>query len=168
MPIPKKDINTNVIQITPNETVEEVLMWLPADRTARAFCYVVLAVEEGRYIVVPWIEIEQIAARMRQDISSMRIAALDGLPPPVTAIERYGVSIHWAREECDRQPGKRLVVVTNGVVVGLLTGEKLDVETLPADPFASIPKRRVLQDIEIERGASTATPAPERSGQQAG
>jgi len=45
MPIPKKDINTNVIQITPNETVEEVLMWLPADRTARAFCYVVLAVE---------------------------------------------------------------------------------------------------------------------------
>ena len=98
MPIPKKDINTNVIQITSNETVEEVLMWLPADRTARAFCYVVLAVEAGRYIVVPWIEIEQIAARMRQDVSSMRIAGLDGLPPPVTAIERYGVSIHWARE----------------------------------------------------------------------
>ena len=161
MPIPKKDINTNVIQITPNETVDEVLMWLPADRTARAFCYVVLAVEEGRYIVVRWIEIEQIAARMRQDICSVRIAALDGLPPPVTAVERYSVSIQWAREECDRQPGKRLVVVTNGVVVGLLTVEELNAETLPADPFASIPKRRVLQDIEI--GTTQPRQHPKRS-----
>ncbi len=104
MPIPQEDINTNLIQIAANETVGEVLTWLPADRAARAFCYVVLAVERERYIAVRWIEIEQIAARMNQDICSMRIATLDGLPPPITTVERYSVDIHWAREECDRQP----------------------------------------------------------------
>ena len=78
------------------------------------------------------------------------------------------MSIQWAREECDRQPVNRLVVVTNGVVVGLLTVEQLDTETLPADPFTSIAKRQVLRDIEIETGSSTASPAPERSGQHAG
>ena len=80
MPIPKKDINTNVIQITPNETVEEVLMWLPADRTARAFCYVVPAVEGERYIVVRWIEIERIAARMRQDFATYALQHLMDYP----------------------------------------------------------------------------------------
>ena len=123
MPIPKKDINTNLIQITANETVEEVLMWLPHDRAARASCYVVLAVEVERYIVIQWVEIEQIAARSNHDIRGMPIATLDGLPSPVTAVERDTVGITWAREICNNQPGKRLIVLTNGAVVGLITSE---------------------------------------------
>lgn len=91
MLIPEKDINTNSILIAAQETVDQVLARLPADRAARAFLYIVLPVADGRYVVARWLEIEQIAVRMSQDRRELPLSSLQDLLKPVAAVERDNV-----------------------------------------------------------------------------
>ena len=52
----------------------QVLAKLPPDRNDRAFRYVVVPVAGGRYIVVRWVEVEQIASVMKQDIQGLKLS----------------------------------------------------------------------------------------------
>lgn len=170
MPIPQEEINTKWIQVAEDETVGAVLARLPGDRTQRAFFYIVLPVAGGRYIVARWIEVEQIAAQTGQDIRGLRFASLPGLPQPVEAVERDSMGISAAREQRDAQPGKRLVVLTDGQPVGLLTIETLAGESLGTDPFVSIPKRPVvlgIDDTVSEIAEATPATQPQSSEPQA-
>jgi hypothetical protein len=150
MPIPQADINTNWIWVAPNETVEQIQARLPADRKVRAYKYIIFATNDGNYIVARWLEIEQIAAASGQDIRSTPIGMLQGLPKPVIGIEQNSMGLNAAGEERDSQPGKRLVILSNGQPIGLLTREMLSGDALPADPFASIPKRPIILGVEDE------------------
>jgi len=167
MPIPQEDINTNWIWVAPNETVGQIQGKLPADRKVRAFKYIVFETRDGTYIVVRWIEIEQLAAARGQDIRGTPISMLQGLPMPVIGIEQDSMGLTAAREERDAQPGRRLVVLSNGRAIGLLTAETLTADALPPDPFASIPKRPTVLGIEDDDGTPKA-PVPAPSAPAAG
>jgi hypothetical protein len=139
MPIPQEDINTNWILVAPDETISQVQAKLPAERQARAYKYIVFTASDGNYIVARWFEIEQIAVASKQDIRGTPINMLQGLPKPVIGIEQNSMGLSSAREERDAQPGKRLVILSNGQPIGLLTIEMHSSNTLPPDPFSSIP-----------------------------
>src|SRR5919109_2514748 len=97
MPIPLEDLEKRFIVAMPDETVGALLARLPDDRNERAFTYVVLPAAGGRYIVVRWLEVEQIAAGLNQDIRGMRLASLRGLPQPVEAVEQNSMGIRTAQ-----------------------------------------------------------------------
>jgi CHAT domain len=160
MPIPQEDINTNWVWVAPNETVGQIQAKLPADRNARVYKYIVFATRDDKYIVARWAEIEQIAAASGQDIRGTPIAMLKGLPSPVIGIEQNSMGLTSAREERDAQPGRRLVILSNGQPIGLLTIEKLDAQELPPDPFVAVPKRPVVLGIEDD-DATPKAPVPD-------
>jgi CHAT domain-containing protein len=163
MPIPQADINTNWLWVAPNETVGQIQARLPADRKVRAYKYIVFATSDSNYIVARWLEIEQIAAASGQDIRATPIGMLKGLPKPVIGIEQNSMGLSAAGEERDSQPGKRLVILSNGQPIGLLTREMLSGEALPADPFVAVPKRPTVLGVEDEpvvAAAGAAPPAP--------
>jgi hypothetical protein len=164
MPIPQEDINTNYVWVAPNETVAQIQAKLSADRKVRAYQYIVFAISDTNYIVARWFEIEQIAAASKQDIRGTPIRMLQGLPKPVIGIEQDSMGRSAAGEERDAQPGRRLVVLSNGQPIGLLTREMLSGDALPPDPFASIPKRPVVLGVEdadaAPRGAQSLPNAP--------
>ena len=87
---------------------------------------------------------------------------LKGLPKPVIGIEQNSMGLTSAREERDAQPGKRLVILSNGQPIGLLTPEMLSGDALPPDPFAAVPKRPVVLGIEDEP-APSLQPAAENA-----
>jgi hypothetical protein len=147
MPIPQEDINTNWIWVSPNEMVGQIQAKLSADRNVRAYQYIVFATPDGKYIVARWLEIEQLAAS-GQDIRGTPIGMLSGLPKPVIGIEQNSMGLSSAREERDAQPGKRLVILSNGQPIGLLTSEKLSGDALPPDPFVAVPKRPAVLGID--------------------
>lgn len=160
MPIPQKDINTNWIWVAPNETIGQIQAKLSDDRKVRAYQYIVFATSDTNYIVARWFEIEQIAAASGQDIRGMPIRMLQGLPKPVIGIEQNSMGLNAAGEERDAQPGKRLVVLSNGQPIGLLTREMLSGDALPSDPFVSIPKRPTVLTIEDNADAAPVPKAP--------
>jgi hypothetical protein len=155
MPIPQEDIITNLIVADAHETVAQVQSRLPANRGDRAYKYVVWAVEGGRYIVVRWLEIEEIARTQSQNIMQTAIGALPDLPPPVEAVEQDSMGLQNANRLRDEQPGKRLVVLSNGAVIGLLTREMRAADELEPDPFAAVPPPPA--------GFSRAEPPPQAS-----
>ncbi|MDQ2995875.1 MAG: CHAT domain-containing protein [Chloroflexota bacterium] len=148
MPIPQKDINTNWIWVSPNEMVEQIQTKLSADRKVHAYQYIVFATTDGKYVVARWLEVEQLARMSGQDIRTTPIGMLQGLPQPVIGVEQDSMGLNAANEERDAQPGKRLVVLSNGQPIGLLTREMLSGDVLPPDPFVSIPKRPTVLGIE--------------------
>ncbi len=176
MPIPQEDIITNVLVAAATETVAQVQSRLPANRADRAYKYVVWAIEGGRYIVVRWVEIEDIARSQNQDIMQMAIGALPGLPRPVEAVEQDSIGLQNANRLRDEQPGKRLVVLSNGAVIGLLLRQLRDADALGPDPFAAvgaappvasgaeasppIPKTPILLGDEALPAAPAAVAAP--------
>jgi hypothetical protein len=166
MPIPQEDINTNWIWVAPNETVGQIQARLPAERQVRAYKYIVFENRDGTYTVARWLEIEQLAAAAAgKDIRGTPINMLQGLPKPVIGIEQSSMGLTSAKEERDAQPGRRLVILSNGQPLGLLTAEMLDADTLPPDPFVAIPKRpTVLTADDAEATPKAPTPAESAPG----
>ncbi len=158
MPIPQEDINTNWIWVASNETVGQIQAKLPAERQVRAYKYIVFATNDGNYIAARWFEIEAIAAASGKDIRGTPIGMLQGLPQPVIGIEQNSMGLNAATEERDAQPGKRLVVLSNGQPIGLLTREMLSGDALPPDPFASIPKRPMVLGVGDDDAAVPNAP----------
>jgi len=157
MPIPQEDIITNLIVVAAADTVAEVQSRLPANRGDRAYKYVVWAVEGGRYIVVRWLEIEEIARARSENIMQTPIGALPGLPKSVEAVEQDSMGLQNANRLRDEQPGKRLVVLSNGAVIGLLTRELRAADELAPDPFAT---RTSAKPQVIDRGFAESAPPP--------
>jgi CHAT domain len=156
MPIPQEDIITNLLVAAATDTVAEVQSRLPANRGDRAYKYVVWAVEGGHYIVVRWLEIEDIARAQSQNIMQTAIGTLPGLPKPVEAVEQDSMGLQSANRLRDEQPGKRLVVLSNGAVIGLLTRELRAADELAADPFAATPPPFAARDFQ------SSAPPPSR------
>jgi hypothetical protein len=158
MPIPQENLITNLIVVDAGETIAQVQSRLPANRSDRAYKYVVWAVESGRYIVVRWLEIEDIARMQSQNITQMPIGTLPGLPQPVESVEQNSIGNQEANHLRDEQPGRRLVVVSNGAVIGLLTRELRAADELAPDPFAAVPAAPV--------GFSMPEPPPQVSARR--
>lgn len=137
MPIPLEDLEKNFVVALPDETIGALLVRLPADHNERANTYVVQPVGDGRYVVVRWLEVEQIATAMKQDIRGMQLSSLAGLPQPIGAVEQSSMGGEAARRKRDTQPGRRLVVLADGKVIGLLVLRTHGSENLPPDPFSA-------------------------------
>jgi len=157
MPIPQENLITNFIVVVASETVAQVQSRLPANRGDRAYKYLVWAVEGGRYVVVRWLEIEDIARTQSQNIIQTAIGALPGLPQPVEAVEQNNIGQQDANHLRDEQPGKRLVVLSNGAVIGLLTREFRAADELAPDPFAAVGTAP-----PVASGAEATPPIPKR------
>src|SRR5689334_14593361 len=123
MPIPQDEISTNWIWASASETVAQVRARLPGNRNEAAYKYIVWAAGGGRYVVVRWYEIEDLARMQGAGILQQPIGSLVGLPPAVEGADRDSTSKQAAGELRDAQPGKRLVVLAGGVAVGIMTRE---------------------------------------------
>lgn len=165
MPISSSDLEKRFIIAMPDETIGALLSRLPANRSERAFTCIVLPGAGGRYVVVRWSEVEQIAALVRQDIRGLRLATLPGLPQPVEAIEQNSVGNRAARDLRDAQPGRRLVVLSSGAVVGLLVAHRREGEETSSDlySFPGEPERSFSFPGEPEPPAVLSGESEERA-----
>jgi hypothetical protein len=138
MPISIDELEQNVLEAPANVTIGELLKKLPKERSARAWVYVVVPDGKGRYYALLWCEVEEIAQAMGAVARSLPFRSLDGLPLSVEAVEQSTVSKQAAQDLQSMQPGKRLVLLSNGKVIGLLddTGNKRDGQVIGEDPFA--------------------------------
>lgn len=156
-------LTTDFMTVEHDASVSEIYNLLPNDRRdSQAFTYILAALPDGRYIVVRWVEIEEIARRAGPGtIRPLKLTELADLPEPtmapqaggyakfanysfadllrlltpVEAVEQKTTTTQEARELRDAHPGDRLVVLDNGVVRGFLANEKLAGDTLGKDPF---------------------------------
>ncbi|MFN8502319.1 CHAT domain-containing protein [Kouleothrix sp.] len=157
----RDELNTNYIQVSAADTVAAVYGMLGGQQAERSYRYVVWPADGAQFIVVRWNEIEQIGAANPQATLDSPIGALAGLPAPVAAIEIDSMGLRQARELRDEQPGRRLVVLANGAVVGLLTREYYAADGATADPFArgAAGRPRVLiDDAPSKRGQPQGLP----------
>jgi hypothetical protein len=134
MPIPAEDVYTSFLVVAPNTFVKDVLKQLPQQRNQRVWMYVIVPAAGGRYLAVLWREIEEIA-RTLGDIDRLPISQLEGLPQPVEGVEQGSMGKRAAQDLQAAQPGKRLVVLANGQVIGLLADFSRAGEELGDDPF---------------------------------
>ena len=123
MPLPLDRLKTNFIMAQPGATGASIAAQLPAEGSARDYTYVLLPDTQGGYIVVFWRRLVQLAQRAGQNIASTVLEQLPGLPPASMAVERADLSEQEARQLRRSQPNRRLVVLENGVVVGLFAEE---------------------------------------------
>jgi hypothetical protein len=154
MPIPSEKLNTDFIVATADETIGMLRPRLSSDRVARLWTYVVLPAADGLYLVVRWIEVEQIAAATGGNLWEVRLDSLPGLPQPVEAVKQASMGLRSAQSLQQTQPGERLVVLANGTVIGLLAPDDRDAANMGRDPFAP---REVSFDID----AGGVEPDPE-------
>ena len=163
MPISATEINTRWILASQDATIGQLLARLPNERTARISYYLVLPTGSDSYIVVQWLEVEQIAAWMGQDIRGRRIQDLLALSHSIVAVEQASLDDQEARALRDAHPARRLLVLSNGEVAGLLSVEASTAEQLPPDPFApTAPQRPVVLGVEAEDAPAAAEPTSEQ------
>src|SRR5262245_14567298 len=124
MPIPQDDINTNWALVVQNDTVGQIQAGLPADRNVRAFKYIAFATGDCNFSVGACLDIDQISGVSGPDIRKTPICMPQVVPKPVIGIEQDAMGIKASRAERDAQPGKRIVILSNGQPIGLLTDEK--------------------------------------------
>jgi hypothetical protein len=156
MPIPLEDLVTDFLFVDEHTTVREALARLPERRTERFYAYVVVPVAADRFIVVRWHQVEALLAQSGTDILTQPLATLPGMPAPSAAVEQSSnrQQSEWLR---DKQPGKRLIVLSNGAVVGLLLDELMDAGAIPPDPLPA-----TLGELPTATGSSKGIdPAPE-------
>ena len=159
MPIPTSELNRRYLLVAASDTVAAVRDQLPARRAERAYVYVVWPTGAGRFVVVRWDEIEALARADPGAALASPIGGLPGLPDPVAAVEQDGMGIGTAREQRDNQPGRRLVVLARGAVIGLLTRELLGDDGLRPDPFATAAHAEPPATLSDDT-ASAGSPAP--------
>jgi len=113
MPIPSEDLYTSFVVVAPNATIGQVLKQLPEDRRQRAFTFVVLPVEYGRFIVVRWDEVERIVAGLEAENRAPRPApprtgasspGSQPMPPPLERGEEQRAAL---REELESKMLRR-------------------------------------------------------------
>jgi hypothetical protein len=134
MPIPLDDLITDFLLVGEHTTVSEALARLPERRTERFYTYVIVPVADGRFIVARWHQVEEIAVQAGANLLNQPLATLPGMPAPSVAVEQSSnkQQAEWLR---DAQPGRRLVVLSNGAVIGLLMDEMMNAGAIAPDPF---------------------------------
>jgi hypothetical protein len=138
MPIPSDQLYTKFVVVDPKARISSVLQALPADRNERVWTYVLQPQADGRYLAVLWKDVEQLARDEGVVSDSSLFSSLYGLPDPIAAVEQSSMSKQSAQDLRDAQPGKCLVVLSEGQVIGLMYTFMRDAEPLGDDPFAGL------------------------------
>ncbi len=120
MPISIDELKKDFLEAQANVVIGQLLQKLPKDRAKRAWVYVVVPDGKGRYYALLWCEVEEIAQAMGDVRPSLPFKSLESLPPSVEGVEQRTVSKQAARDLQNAQPGKRLVLLSDGKVIGLL------------------------------------------------
>jgi hypothetical protein len=162
MPIPEDKIQRNFILVEPSDTVGQVLEQIhnPSDRNAQLYTFVVVPAGDGRYLALYWADIEKIA-RGQPDpraLLGLRLLDLPGLPAPVEAVERDSIGWQEAKRLRYNQPGKVLVVLKEGIPIGVTVEADRVLESLPrASPFPLLVPRRPLEAVGSDEGIGPDT-----------
>ena len=139
---------------------------LPPRREDRLYRFVIALLADGTCIVARWIEVEEIVHRLLRydDVRDWTLVDLANYEPPsdyvepddhiaaklatiplanliqrlkpASALDRQAHTTHQARTARDDHPGRRVVVLDNGVIYGVVFEEELTAGDLAADPFA--------------------------------
>lgn len=154
---------TDVLELPPETLLPDVYGQLPGDRDQRALVFLVAKLDTGRYIVARWLEIEEIARRVGASfLRDVRLMDLPGYTPPpnytdnpqpgplpfseysfaaliarlepAEALDAQATATAEAREVRNAHRGKRVVVLEQGRVKGLLYTEVRSGE-FGNDPF---------------------------------
>lgn len=159
----KLHLDKNFLIVDPNATVDSIYAMLASqNHTERAFMYVLAPLNNDRWCVARWIEVEEIAkvADMNQvrastlpnlvriswpslhplpgryaKLAHLDLAGLQELLDPVDAVDKDSTSTQEARDLRDAHPARRLVVTSGGQVIGLLTSETLSADPVGDDVF---------------------------------
>ncbi|MFN8481381.1 MAG: CHAT domain-containing protein [Kouleothrix sp.] len=163
MPIPEDELTKDFVLADASEQLGAIRDRLPTNAAARNNTYIVWPLASGRYQAVYWKEIEALGRANAQITLANTLVSLPGLPGPVEAVEQNSMGLGAARDRRDAQPGKRLVVLRNGSVLGLFTREMRSAEDPQTDPFATHAKpQRTLSDNTTPRNTGAEPmPAPE-------
>ncbi len=151
---------------------------LPPQREERLYRFVIVPLADETCIVVRWIEIEEIVHRLLRydDVRNWTLVDLANYEPPsdyvepddhiaaklatiplvnliqrlkpAPALDRQAHTTYEARTARDGHPGKRIVVLDNGAVYGVVFEELLAAGEVAADPFASPIPRMAASDDE--------------------
>ena len=144
----------------------QIYAMLPPKRDDRLYRFVVTPLADGTFIVARWIEVEEIVHRLLRydDVRDWTLVDLANYEPPpdyvepddhiaaklatiplanliqrlkpASALDRQAHTTHQARTARDSHPGRRVVVLDNGVIYGIVFEEELTAGDLAADPFA--------------------------------
>ncbi len=144
----------------------QIYAMLPPKRDDRLYRFVVTPLADGTFIVTRWIEVEEIVHRLLRydDVRDWTLVNLANYEPPpdyvepdnhiatklatiplanliqrlkpAPALDRQAHTTHQARTARDSHPGRRVVVLDNGVIYGIVFEEELTAGDLAADPFA--------------------------------
>ncbi|MGQ9548442.1 MAG: hypothetical protein ACUVWS_07420, partial [Roseiflexus sp.] len=151
---------------------------LPPQHEERLYRFVIVTLADGTFIVARWLEIEEIVRRLLRydDVRNRTLVDLATceLPPdygetedlhatkpvtiplanllrrlkPAPALDRQASATHEARTARDGHPGKRVVVLENGAIYGVVFEEMPTAGDVNTDPF--------LPSIEIFFGGRTS------------
>jgi hypothetical protein len=144
----------------------QIYAMLPPKRDDRLYRFVVTPLADGTFIVARWIEVEEIVHRLLRydDVRNWTLVDLANyVPPPdyvepddhiaaklatiplanliqrlkpASALDRQAHTTHQARTARDDHPGRRIVVLDNSVIYGVVFEEPLMSGDVAADPFA--------------------------------
>ncbi len=168
-------LKTTFVLAGADEPVVRLMGRLPLERAARLSFFVIAPLDDGRFLVVDWPALEQAVAPLAVDerarITLSQLAAGGAIPGPVAGAERAALTRQLARERAEEQPGKRLVVLEDGAVCGLVAMRLMGAPAAE-DPFdglmrgrgpgAEPPSEAVLGE-EAEPPPAPPSPAPGRS-----
>jgi len=140
---------------------------LPPRREDRLYRFVIVPLADGTCIVARWIEVEEIVHRLlRYDdvrdwtlvdlanytpppdyvepddhiaakLATLSLANLIQCLKPALALDRRAHTTHQARTARDDHPGRRVVVLDNGAIYGVIFEELLTAGEVASDPFHS-------------------------------
>jgi hypothetical protein len=144
----------------------QIYAMLPPKRDDRLYRFVVTPLADGTFIVARWIEVEEIVHRLLRydDVRDWTLVDLANYEPPsdyvepddhiaaklatiplanliqrlkpASALDRQAHTTHQARTARDDHPGRRIVVLDNSVIYGVVFEEPLMSGDVAADPFA--------------------------------
>jgi hypothetical protein len=152
MPIPTSELKRDFIVVDERATVRQV-----RDQVADArnqWTYIIVGLDDGRYAVLRLNELIQVlqgqSDALTQEMLDAPVASVSDLLAPRAgdAVEGSSMGIGRARQLLNKMPGKRLVVLAEGEVIGLLAAES----------------RSAQKDVDLdwlEQSVSFAVPRPE-------
>ncbi|MBC8160423.1 MAG: CHAT domain-containing protein [Roseiflexaceae bacterium] len=154
MPIPNSQITTAaVLLVAAEDTVADLLARLPSDRVQRAFTFVVFPAAAGRYWVLRWQAVEQIARTFGGNLLGRPVGELPGLPAPVPAVD-VASNQQEARQLRDEQRPLRALVVLNGdTFLGLFVQVERSAADPGDDPFQ--PLASAAPEVETNGGGGS-------------
>ena len=127
-PIDESYLNTNLIPVDADSTVDEAIGELyrypPYERTE---WYLLVELSDGDFSVVAIADLLEEVDRRGEDLLWMKLSDIPGLLLPTTTLESEGQGIGEARKIMRRSPKQRVLILEGRDAVGVLTEPRLGV-----------------------------------------